>query len=67
MPAATIAAADLPTSSSPSSLMEPARGASTPAMLSISVVLPAPLGPRRQVIWPRAAVSDTPFNASILP
>ncbi len=36
-------------------------------MVSISVVLPAPLGPSRQVMRPFAAESETPLSASILP
>ena len=36
-------------------------------MVIISVVLPAPLGPSRQVIVPGSTFSDTPWSASILP
>jgi hypothetical protein len=38
-----------------------------PAVVIISVVLPAPFGPSRQVIDPCATSSDTPRSASILP
>jgi hypothetical protein len=56
-----------PAISSPPRRIEPRRGRRIPLVVSISVVLPAPFGPRRHVIEPSATASDTPFSASILP
>src|ERR1700674_1017504 len=60
-------AGDSPTSSVPSSRIDPRRGLRMPAIVIISVVLPAPFGPSRQVIWPLPTCSETPLRASILP
>ena len=67
MPRDTIWAGVDPTSSALSKRIEPRRGRRMPAIVIISVVLPAPFGPRRQVMPPLSTVSETPFSASILP
>ncbi len=38
-----------------------------PSMISTSVVLPAPLGPRSPKNSPRSTVSDTPSTARVAP
>jgi len=67
MPRATIACAGSAEISFSEKRIEPLLGLRIPAMLIIRVVLPAPLGPSKQVIEPAATSSDTPFSASILP
>ena len=67
MPRRTMASGCQPEISTSSSLTLPFFGLSTPAMVSISVVLPAPFGPSRQVIEPALTSSETPLRASILP
>ena len=52
--------------SAPSNAMRPARGGVRPRMERISVVLPEPFEPNRQVMRPRAIESDTPSSTSAL-
>src|SRR3989442_5446574 len=66
-PGATIACGDNAAIGSPRNSMAPCLGLSTPAMVIISVVLPAPFGPSTQVMEPSRTSSDTPFRASIFP
>src|SRR5437667_263512 len=66
-PRATIACGDNAAIGSPRNSMAPCLGLSTPAMVSMSVVLPAPFGPSTQVMEPSRTSSDTPFRASIFP
>ena len=67
MPLATMSCGARPAISSPPSRIDPRRALRIPLVVSISVVLPAPFGPRRQVIEPCATASVTPRSASILP
>ena len=53
--------------SRPSKVTLPRLGRSRPAIVISSVVLPAPFGPRTQVMRPSAAEMSTPFSASIIP
>src|SRR5712691_2838237 len=66
-PRATIACGDNAAIGSPRNSMAPCLGLSTPAMVSMSVVLPAPFGPSTQVMEPSRTSSDRPFRASIFP
>ena len=56
MPAALAAAGDANATSRPSSIMRPSSGATTPAMILISVDLPAPFSPR--MAWMLPAATD---------
>src|SRR5215469_6092199 len=49
---------------SPSSSAEPADGRSAPSRIRMDVLLPAPLGPSRQVRLPRATDQVTSFSAT---
>src|SRR6266508_814005 len=44
---------------SPSNQIDPSTGLTMPRMARITVVLPAPLEPSRQAIWPRPTASET--------
>ncbi len=66
-PRATMSCGARPAISSPANRIEPRRGLRIPLVVIISVVLPAPFGPSRQVIDPCATASVTPLSASILP
>src|SRR4051812_24767528 len=59
-------ASALPTGS-PKIATEPALGATRPTTHRISVVLPAPFGPRRPRISPSATSSETPARATRSP
>jgi hypothetical protein len=67
MPRSTMPCGAAPAISLPMNRIEPERGRRMPAVVIISVVLPAPFGPSRQVIDPCSTWSDTPRSASILP
>ena len=51
----------------PSKTTSPRSAASTPRMIRIVVVLPAPLGPTKPNIWPAPTVNDTPSSATTSP
>ena len=53
--------------SSPSNTMRPAVAATRPEMQLSVVVLPAPLAPSRQTIWPASTLSETFSSAETLP
>src|SRR2546425_3251801 len=53
------------TTSWPSTVMVPRSGVSKVARIESSVVLPAPLGPRRPKIEPRSTASETPRSARV--
>ena len=53
--------------SSPSTVIEPAVGVSTPSSIDSVVVLPAPLPPSSAVVVPRRTAKETPLTASTLP
>ncbi len=55
------------TGSRPSTAIEPLSGARRPSTHSMVVVLPAPLGPMRPKISPRATSKLTPSTASVRP
>src|SRR5688500_8584829 len=67
MPRRTIESGCSPEISLSKNFIEPFLGLRTPAIVIMSVVLPAPLGPSRQVMEPAATSRETPFSASILP
>ena len=67
MPFDTTLAAGNRVRSSPFRTTEPEVGDRIPAMVNMVVVLPAPLGPSRQVISPSTASRLTPRSASMLP
>ena len=50
----------------PSNTTRPARGGVSPRIERISVVLPEPLEPSRQVMLPASTVSETPCSTSAL-
>ena len=66
MPAATTLWVGSRVISLPSNAIRPARGSVNPRMERMSVVLPEPLDPSRQVMLPDATVSDTPCSTSAL-
>jgi hypothetical protein len=45
----------------------PASGSSTPRMIRMAVVLPAPLGPTNPNIWPSSTVNDRSSSATRSP
>ncbi len=47
--------------------MEPASGISTPRIMLMVVVLPAPLGPTRPTISPRPTLKEIPSTATAPP
>ena len=53
--------------SSPSNMMLPRAGRSSPEIARRVVLLPAPLAPIRATSWPSQRESDTPFSAATLP
>src|SRR5215469_1974816 len=55
---------DLPVSRSPSSVISPSRGLSSPLMVDSRVDFPAPFGPTTQVIPPCMTWMDTPRRTS---
>src|SRR5215472_10522627 len=63
IPCSTIRCGGTPTIERPSSVMAPAKAATSPDMTRISVVLPAPLGPITPTVSPAATSSDTPNSA----
>jgi hypothetical protein len=52
---------------SPSKVIFPASGLSSPERVRRVVVLPAPLVPIRVTTWPASTVKEMPLTASILP
>jgi hypothetical protein len=52
--------------SCPSNTMRPERGGVSPRIERMSVVLPEPFAPRRQVMLPASTVSETPCSTSAL-
>src|SRR6185312_7327665 len=67
MPAARASRTDRNRTSSPSSAKRPEKSACTPAMIFISVLLPAPFSPTRPWISPGNSVKSTPRSASTPP
>src|SRR5579885_3098547 len=67
MPASRASRAERKRRSCPSSLRLPRSAGCTPAMIFISVLLPAPFSPTSPWISPRASVKSTPRNASTPP
>ena len=51
----------------PARVIEPASGARYPAIIRMVVVLPAPLGPSRPVIWPGWSRKDRSRTARVEP
>jgi hypothetical protein len=47
--------------------MVPAVGSSTPRIMLMVVVFPAPFGPSSPTISPRATSNDTPSTATVAP
>ena len=64
MPAATTRWGGRPVSSLPAKLILPERGGVRPRIERISVVLPAPFEPSRQVMVPGSTVSETSRSTS---
>jgi hypothetical protein len=62
-PSARAAAGSAPTTGRPSNSIVPASGATAPAMIFTSVLLPAPFSPRMAWISPAATSSETPSLA----
>ena len=52
--------------SAPSNTMRPARGGVSPRIERMSVVLPEPFEPSRQVMLPGSTESETPCSTSAL-
>src|SRR5882724_8573033 len=67
MPAACASRADRKRVSRPSSNKRPENSVCTPAMIFISVLLPAPFSPTRPWISPAESVKSTPRNAATPP
>jgi hypothetical protein len=63
-PAAMIRCVASPVTSRPSMRIRPARGRVRPRIERISVVLPEPFEPSRQVILPGSAINDTSSRTS---
>ena len=51
----------------PNTEISPLSGRSKPSNISIVVVFPAPFGPRRAMVWPRAMEMSTPCTAFTAP
>ena len=66
MPAAITLWVASPVMSAPSNRMRPERGGVSPRIERISVVLPEPLEPSRQVMRPGSMVSETPSSTLAL-
>ncbi len=67
MPAARASRAERRRSAAPSSRIAPSYSACTPAMIFISVLLPAPFSPTSPWISPSRSVKSTPWSASTPP
>ena len=67
MPAALAAAGDANETGSPSSSMRPSSGATTPAMILISVDLPAPFSPSTAWMRPASITSSASCSARTPP
>ncbi len=66
MPAAITLWVGSPVMSAPSNVIRPARGGVSPRMERISVDLPEPFDPSRQVMRPGSIASVTPSSTSAL-
>ena len=67
MPAALAAVGDANVTGSPSSSMRPSSGVTTPAMILISVDLPAPFSPRIAWMRPASIASSASWSARTPP